>query len=240
MVYSRLRVTPEHFLSEGIVNVLRRYPTNSPVVTTFAPPKNATLKRAVFRGSAGSDYGKDLRWKAEKNFDAYLSGKVFERNALLYQPVSLFQNRRADSTDVLVECFVPVRAFEAFLRELQKIIPGSGADLLNITVRHVNKDEDTFLRYANEDVFALVMLFNQTRDAAGEEAMTRATGKMIDAALAHGGTYYLPYRLHASVEQFHTAYPQATEFFAYKRKYDRDALFANEFSRKYAGDREGQ
>lgn len=48
------------------------------------------------------------------------------------------------------------------------------------------------------------------------EALTR---ELIDAALEHEGRYYLPYRLHATPEQFHRAYPQAREFFDLKRKY---------------------
>ena len=56
---------------------------------------------------------------------------------------------------------------------------------------------------------------------------------MIDAVLASGGRYYLPYRLHATRDQFHAAYPQAAEFFAKKRQYDPDGLFKNQFYLKY-------
>jgi hypothetical protein len=108
-----------------------------------------------------------------------------------------------------------------------------GVDLLNVTVRHVNKDEESFLRYADQDMFALVMLLNQRRDAAGEQKMTGAAQEIIDAALRHGGKYYLPYRLHATPQQFAAAYPQAPEFFSLKWKYGPDELFQNEFSRRY-------
>jgi hypothetical protein len=45
----------------------------------------------------------------------------------------------------------------------------------------------------------------------------------------------LPYRLHATPEQFYRCYPQAPEFFQLKRKYDPDELFQNEFYIKYSG-----
>ncbi len=48
-------------------------------------------------------------------------------------------------------------------------------------------------------------------------------------AQQEGGTYYLPYCLHASPEQFARAYPQGREFFERKRAYDPDELFHNEF-----------
>jgi hypothetical protein len=43
----------------------------------------------------------------------------------------------------------------------------------------------------------------------------------------------LPYRLHATPEQFRRAYPEADRFFALKRQHDRDELFQNEFYLKY-------
>jgi len=63
--------------------------------------------------------------------------------------------------------------------------------------------------------------------------MTKLTQEIIAAALRHDGRYYLPYRLHATKEQFNEAYPQAEDFFKMKRKYDSDELFQNEFYRKY-------
>jgi FAD/FMN-containing dehydrogenase len=63
--------------------------------------------------------------------------------------------------------------------------------------------------------------------------MEKLTRDLIDAALDSGGRYYLPYRLHATPEQFRKAYPQADRFFALKRRYDPGELFQNEFYLKY-------
>ena len=82
-------------------------------------------------------------------------------------------------------------------------------------------------------MFAFVMLLTQSRDEAGEEAMEAMTRELIDAAAKSGGRYYLPYRLHATQEQFHQCYPNADEFFAKKRDFDPDELFQNEFHRRY-------
>jgi hypothetical protein len=79
------------------------------------------------------------------------------------------------------------------------------------------------------------MLFVQERTDQSEAQMEAVSRELIDAALAHNGRYYLPYRLHATAEQFHAAYPQAREFFELKRKYDSDELFQNEFYVKYGG-----
>lgn len=78
---------------------------------------------------------------------------------------------------------------------------------------------------ADRPLFAFVMLFNQARTPEDDERMQTLTQELIDAAHACGGRYYLPYRLHATPEQFHRAYPQAAEFFARKRQYDPDEIF---------------
>jgi FAD/FMN-containing dehydrogenase len=187
----------------------------------------------IFRGGVGSDYGKELRWDAEKYFSAVFSGDIFERNAILYEPSGWFSDHSTNTTDILVECFVPPAQFEPLLVELRKIIPGNRADLLNATVRDINRDDDSFLGYADKNMISLVMLFSQVRDAQGEEKMSKLTQEIVAAALRHDGRYYLPYRLHATPEQFNAAYPQAKKFFKLKRKYDPDELFQNEFYLKY-------
>jgi FAD/FMN-containing dehydrogenase len=233
MVYGRLRVTADNFLQEAIINVFHRVPSVNFPVTPLDHSKSRELPRAIFRGGVGSDYGKELRWNSEKYFSSILSGDVFERNAILYEPSDWFSDHSTNSTDILVECFVPPDQVDPLLVELRKIIPENQADLLNVTVRDINRDDDSFLRYADKNMISLVMLFSQARTAQGEAKMSKLTQEIVAAALRHDGRYYLPYRLHATPEQFNEAYPQAKNFFELKRKYDPGELFQNEFYLKY-------
>lgn len=61
----------------------------------------------------------------------------------------------------------------------------------------------------------------------------KLTQELLGLALACGGTYYLPYRPHATREQFLQGYPMGGQFFELKRKFDPKGVFENEFSRKY-------
>ncbi|SNS24951.1 D-arabinono-1,4-lactone oxidase [Granulicella rosea] len=101
-------------------------------------------------------------------------------------------------------------------------------------MREVQTDNDTLLRYADQPMIAFVMYFSQHRTASADQDMGQMTRELIDAALRSGGRYYLPYRLHASGDEFEAAYPQSQDFFRLKRKYDPDNLFENEFYLKYA------
>ena len=232
MVYARMNIVPDRLLEDVILNILTVEP-NQP-----APPLKekgmVKLRRAIFRGSIESDYGKELRWKAETKLQPQLSGKLFSRNQILNEGVEVFQNRTKESTDILHEYFVPIDNAAPFIAAVRTLVRLHQINLLNVTVRQVKTDTDTFLRYADQEVLAFVMLFNQTRDEAGEVSMREFTQAMIDSALEAGGRYYLPYRLHATKRQFHLAYPQAREFFEKKREYDPDEMLQNQFYLKYA------
>ncbi len=53
------------------------------------------------------------------------------------------------------------------------------------------------------------------------------TRELTDAVIESNGTYYLPYQMHQTEDQFKKAYPRSEEFFALKRKYDPDNKFRN-------------
>jgi FAD/FMN-containing dehydrogenase len=71
--------------------------------------------------------------------------------------------------------------------------------------------------------------------AEGEEGMRAMTEALIDRVLALGGSYYLPYRLHARGDQLRKAYPRVDEFVAKKRSYDPRLRFRNMMWEKYFG-----
>lgn len=231
LAYGRINVNPDHFMEEAILSAY--------VVDKGEPAKlknentYSAFRRAVFRGSANSDYGKNLRWKMEKGAVNIVNGKQFTRNRLLNEGVEIFENTDTGFTDILHEYFVPKEVVPLFISRIQKIIPKYKVDLLNITVRNVKKDSDTYLNYAKTEVFGFVMLFNQEKNKSAEAEMISLTKELIDAAVSLHGTYYLPYRLHATKSQMLEAYPQVKEFFQLKRTYDPQEVFNNQFYKTY-------
>lgn len=232
MAYGRISVAPNSFLENGLVTVLRRAEAARPVSDTLTPEKPDALKRLVFRGGIGSAYGKNLRWWLE-NLIGEKGGEVLSRNQVMNEPSNLYATRDPGSADILHEYFIPVARLGEFIDKARPVFLKHRPELLNITVRNVETDQDTFLRYATEEVFGLVMLFHQKRDTAADTAMAALTRELIDAALSCGGRYYLPYRPHATQEQFSQAYPQAKEFFALKQRYDPAGVFQNSFYLNY-------
>jgi FAD/FMN-containing dehydrogenase len=223
MAYGRISVAPATFLREAALTAYEREDGPIPQLGKLQVSK---LARLVFRGSVGSDYGKNLRWRLENWHQRKSGTRHFSRNQLLYETIDVYIDRSRASTDILHEYFVPRGKLSAFIDRIRPLLfHREHVDLLNITVRDVQQDHTTALPYAREDVFAVVMFFSQKRSPEAEAAMQNVTRELIDAALALDGTYYLPYRLHATAEQFARAYPEAGEYFDEKRRWDPSEIF---------------
>jgi len=228
MAYGRLSVDPHSFLEEAIIGTFLPVPqTRGKVLPLTAQAENG-LRRAVFRNSADNGAGKSLRWWLEVHLNPRLADPV-SRNSLLNAPASDLANDDPGSTDILHEYFVPQARLWEFVRAARQIIRRGEGNLLNVTVRDVRQDDRSALAYARQDVFGLVMLFVQERTQAGEARMRAMTRSLIDAAIAAGGTFYLPYRAHATIEQLRRGYPAWDAAMRAKARYDPDGVFRNTF-----------
>ena len=240
MAYGRLCVVrgEDTFLREVILTMFRKAPCAKEEMPALRSPGYRGLRRQVHRAQTDSNAGKEVRWRTEKTMSNLLTKSYFSRNQLLNEEAEVYRERNTDRTDILHEYFIPPERVSAFLARARVIIPKHRGDPLNVTIRNVLEDPDTFLRYADRKMFGLVMLFNQPRTSEAEHRMEAMTQELIDAALESGGRYYLPYRLHATTVQLHRAYPQARVFFEQKRRYDPEEIFRNQFYAKYGQPRD--
>jgi FAD/FMN-containing dehydrogenase len=195
--------------------------------------KNYWLERYFIWAFTETPFGK---WRREHVIDPllYRKPKVVWRNyEASYDVAELEPTSRARTTYVLQEYFVPVAQFGRFLPLMSAILQRHKANLLNISVRHAHKDPGSILAWAREEVFSFVIYYKQGVGKAACEKVAQWTRELIDAAIACGGCHYLPYQPHATVEQFHAAYPRAREFFALKRTHDPEGKFMNKLLEKY-------
>lgn len=232
LAFGRLRISQKAFLEEATINYFETT-GERPLSLEQQDDKNKETKRLVFRGTVNSEYGKRLRWDLETGMNKLSKNSIFSRNEILNDDVSLIENKDNKSTDLLQEYFIPERNFNQFIKEIKPILLKSNIDLLNITIRSVAKDEDSYMNYAREGVFGFVFLFNQKKTEEQESAMKSLTNELVDAAINNSGTFYLPYRLHIDKIKMREAYPQADIFFKLKTKYDPLELFNNKFYEHY-------
>jgi FAD/FMN-containing dehydrogenase len=231
MAYGRLAVDARRFLRESLLVTLRPTPGTPPPASSGG--LMVSLSREVFRAQIGSDAAKRARWYAETVAGPKTSSGIASRNRFLNEPVANLAGRDRSRTDILHEYFLPAEGLEPFLAACRTIIPASRQDLLNVTLRYVQEDPTSVLAYAPGTRVASVMLFSQRMTRADEEDMAAMTQRLVDAAHDAGGSFYLPYRLHARRDQVVRAYPRLEEFVARKRHYDPGLLFRNAMWSRY-------
>jgi FAD/FMN-containing dehydrogenase len=147
------------------------------------------------------------------------------------QEIEPFSRKR--SSYVLQEYFVPVGRFSDFLPKMREILQRHRADVVNISIRHAVADGGSLLAWAREECFAFVVYYRQGVTSVDRTDVGLWTRELIDAVLSVGGSYYLPYQIHATDEQFHRAYPRAAAFFALKRRLDPTYKFRNKLWDRY-------
>ena len=191
------------------------------------------LERYFIWAVSETPFGK---WRREWLIDPvlYLSSPVHWRNYEAgYDAAELEPPSRKHRTYVLQEYFVPVDKLVAFVPVMAEILQRHRVNALNISIRHALGDPGSLLAWARGETFALVLYYKQRTRANAKDRVAVWTRELIDAVLAAGGTYYLPYQPHATHEQFHRAYPRARELFDLKRRFDPDYRLRNVLWDKY-------
>lgn len=170
------------------------------------------------------------KWRRQRLLDPliYLKRPVHWRNYEAgYDAGELEPGSRRHATYVLQEYFVPVARLDDFVPRMAGILRRHRVNAVNVSVRHAFADPGSLLAWASEEVFAFVLYYKQRTRENAKARVAVWTRELIDAALACGGRYYLPYQPHATREQFHRAYPRARELFALKRQLDPDYRWRN-------------
>lgn len=228
MAYGRLSVARRDFLREAMM-ITYRPVANPPARLPAAEAGGlmSAVSRQIFRAQIGSEAGKRARWTAETVGNPAISSGVATRNTLMNEPVANLAGRDVFRTDILHEYFVAPEHFAAFITACRETILKSRQELLNVTLRWLKADTVSALSYAPEPRIAAVMLFSQAITAEAEADMLTMTEELIDRVLSIGGSFYLPYRLHARRDQVEKAYPNLPRFLARKREVDPGLLFRN-------------
>jgi len=228
MAYGRISVAHSNFMQEALVVSFSEQPSQEQdLPRAGAGGSMAFLTREIYRAQTGWETGKKMRWFAETIAAPAITSGTVTRNSLLNEPVSNLAARSRRRTDILHEYFIPPERLFEFIEACRDVIPHSKQELLNITFRYVAADHMSVLAFAPTDRIAAVMSFSQELLPGAEANMMRMTEELIDRAIALGGSFYLPYRLHARADQLEKAYPRLQEFIARKRHYDPGHLFRN-------------
>lgn len=235
---ARPSIAAKGFLDETIVTKWRSTPARPKNVFRLDHERNVRRDRFLFALSRKYDWGKTLRWRAEKYISLHPSGDGFvSRNNAMRPPVSaikMFDYFSSVDTDVIQEFFVPVSRILSFLEAARDILHNSGMNLLGLTIRYVKADLESVLSYApREDAFALVLLLNEPLSPEGWARSNKLAERLTRLAVQNGGTFYLPYVREVEIEDLRAAYPNMDTFFQQKHRWDPENRFTSRFFEFY-------
>jgi FAD/FMN-containing dehydrogenase len=233
IVFHNADIYPNEYDRVSVVNFTE---TEDPVTV----PDRLMPRRASYPASrwgtrivTGWPGGKELREHVLDPWQ-YRGGHVVWRNyEASYDVAELEPSSRRKYTYVLQEYFIPVGRFDEFVPRMREIFRRHRVNVVNVSIRHATPDPGSLLAWAGEEKFAFVVYYKQRTDPEARQKVARWTREMADAALASGGSWYLPYQPHATPEQFRRAYPRAGEFFALKRRLDPANRFRNKLWDRY-------
>lgn len=247
LMYAHLSTSPSSFLDEAIVYTYERVDVRGEQVPPLREDQDSGAARLVLNLARHGGLGQRLKWASQKHLLPHVrachesrnealraaEACLVSRNQAMYNGLGLLRHRLPHFTDVLQEYFLPPDQLVPFLREARESLSRHDAQLLNASVRVVH-NADVTLDYARGDRFSVVLYLSQEVSAAGNRDLAALNRELIEMALRHDGTFYLPYQQHYTPAQLRRAYPMVDEFFAAKREHDPGLLFMNSFYAKYA------
>jgi FAD/FMN-containing dehydrogenase len=128
---------------------------------------------------------------------------------------------------------VPRERLADFMREAASDFRKHAVDLIYGTVRLIERDRESFLPWAKQNYACVIFNLHTPHTPGGVEATAQAFRRLIDMAIARGGSFYLTYSKAASVDQVRACYQNFERFLDVKRSLDPQERFQSNWYRHY-------
>ena len=135
---------------------------------------------------------------------------------------------------VITELYVPRSKFVDFMRRAKTVLEETEANLVYGTVRLIEQENETFLRWASQDFACVIFNLLVEHSSEGKRKAAQQFQMLIDCALNEGGSFYLTYHRWARRDQVETAYPQFRSFLERKSLWDPTNLFSSDWYNHYS------
>jgi FAD/FMN-containing dehydrogenase len=165
------------------------------------------------------------------------SGQVYYHDWQLsaaYQPnyhteLDRKAHAKVKATEMITEIYVPRSALVDFMEEARLVLREQKANVIYGTVRLIERDEESFLRWARQSYACVIFNLHVTHDAAGLQSAIRAFQALIDLGIHYDGSFYLTYHRWATRRQVEICYPPFRDFLAKKLAYDPTEAFQSDW-----------
>lgn len=227
----------DSFLRRGVFSCYRPVDPNTPITekpTRFHPEDWARLTYYAhkYKRRAFDVYSKrylatsgQIYWADSQLSAAYVDNYHEELDRKLHA--------RVKATEMITEIYLPRESLVHFMEDAKVVLREEKANVIYGTIRLIEKDEESFLRWAKERYACVIFNLHTTHDSIALERSARAFRALIDLGIRYRGSYYLTYHRYATREQVEACYPQFREFLRRKLEYDPDEIFQSNWYRHY-------
>ncbi len=136
-------------------------------------------------------------------------------------------------SEMITEVYVRRADLASLLDVLAEDFRRHRVQLIYGTIRLIERDDESFLPWAREPYACVVMNLHVAHSPQEIAKAGADFRRIIDRAMALGGSYFLTYHRWASREQVETCYPRMREFLALKRRHDPDEVFQSDWYRHH-------
>ena len=179
------------------------------------------LYAAHYVASSGQEY-----WSDEHQLSVYLDDYHTDVDARLGA-----HGYDAPGTEMITELYVPPDRLELFLGAVREDFRQHDVDVVYGTIRLIERDDESFLPWARQRSACVIFNLHTAHTPAGLASSAATFRRLIDHAIAHGGSYYLTYHRHARRDQLLACYPELPEMLRLKEAYDPAGKFQSEWYR---------
>lgn len=136
-------------------------------------------------------------------------------------------------SEMITELYVPRSRLADFFAGVRDDARAHDVDLIYGTVRLIERDDETVLAWAREPWACVVINLHVDHTPAGLAQVASDFRRLIDRAIAQGGSFYLTYHRFATLAQVERCHPRFLDFLRQKRAYDPEERFQSDWYRHY-------
>jgi len=128
---------------------------------------------------------------------------------------------------------VPRSSLADFMATVAEDFRANDVNLVYGTIRLIERDDESALPWARDRSACVIFNLHTPHRPEAVEKSAADFRRLIDRAIALGGSYYLTYHRFATRAQIETCYPSFRPFLAEKLARDPDERFQSDWYRHY-------
>lgn len=227
----------DDFLREGICSCYRPVADDTPIPAGQRALSRANWEELLFHSHANPRQASDAyrRHYLATNGQIYWSDLHQMADYHDGYHATLDERLRAaeNGSEMIAELYVPRDVLAAFMSGVAEDVRAHDTRVIYGTVRLIERDEESFLAWAREPWACVVFNLHVDHSPEGIARAADAFRRLIDRALAFGGSYYLTYHRWATRQQVEAAHPRFVPFLREKLRYDPEERFQSDWYRHY-------